>query len=137
MRRARGGFRLEFQCPKVSKNDAKSLENRGRGPQNRGPEGSRRGLGRVLGRLERLDRFFGFRGGSWVRLVGQKTPTWPQLGPQDGAQIAPKSMPKLMPKIDASWTSIFGVFFRILGRKRRPPKWSPKSILQGKRETQK
>ena len=83
------------------------MENRGPGaPKSR--SGGQRGLGRVLGRLERLDRFFGFRGGSWVRLVGQKTPTWPQLGPQDGALIAQKSMPNLMQKIDASWTFICG-----------------------------
>ena len=49
-------------------------------------------------RHEAQDRLFCFFGGSWVRFVGHKRPTWPQLGPQDGAQIAQKSMPKLMKK---------------------------------------
>ena len=109
------------QCPKVSKNRFKiSGKSRFGGTKIEVRMGPGGGLGRVLGRLERLDRFFGFRGGSWVRLVGQKTPTWPQLGPQDGAQIGPKWMPKCIQKIDASWTSIFGVFCGILGRKTRP-----------------
>ena len=43
--------------------------------------------------------FIDFRGGSWVRLVGQKTPTWPQLGPQDGAKIAQKSIQKSIKKL--------------------------------------
>ena len=69
-----------------------------------------------------------------MHLVGQTGPTWAQLGPQDGAQIAPKSMPKLMSKIDASWTSIFGVFFKIWEGKRGQvgTKMEPKIDIAGK-----
>ena len=98
----------------MSKSIQKTMQNQWkievRGPQNQSPEESQRGLGRVLAVLRVCIIFIGFRGGSWVRLVGQKTPTWPQLGTQDGTQIGQKSMPKCIPKIEASWTSIFGVF---------------------------
>ena len=61
-------------------------------------------------RHEAQDRLFCLFGGSWVRFVGHKRPTWPQLGSQDGAQIAQTSMPKLMQKIDASWMCILAIF---------------------------
>ena len=61
---------------------------------------------------EAQDRLFCFFGGSWVRFVGHKRPTWPQHGSQDGAQIVEKSMPKWRPKFDASWRGILSDFFR-------------------------
>ena len=43
---------------------------------------------RSWGRLGAQDCFFCPFGGSWVRFVGHKRPTWPQFGSQDEAQIA-------------------------------------------------
>ena len=105
--------------------------------QSRGLEGSWRGPGRVLGRLERLDDFLMLFYDFWVRLVGQKRPTWGQLGPQAGTQIAQKPMLKSMQKIDASCSSILVDVFWIWVVN-LVPKWSqvgsPKRIDVGNTE---
>ena len=74
---------------KNSKTTAKNhwkLEVRGTNIEaRRGPEGVWDTSSAVL---SVLDHFFGVVGGSWVRLVGHRTPILAQLGSQDGAQIA-------------------------------------------------
>ena len=88
------------------KNTQKTIQNHWkievRGHQNRGQEGSRRGLGR--GSL-----FFAF----WWVLGASCGPNDANMAPNLGSPNRTKIDAKINAKIDASWTSIFGLFFRI------------------------